>query len=899
MGLMACAGSQHDKDARDGAQDEEPDAQRPDDDLDAGETSKDDDAGAKSDAARATSDAGLDASPEDMSCTASDAGTRPFAQNAPEKSPDAATRGWFTLQLRSSDGGTPVRGARVHTISKVEYRSDDNGNVAFDEPGQAGLDVFFHVEHPGFELAADAFGYRGRALRVSEGGRGEIVMTPTTGEQGPSVGDLQTRLLAQPAASGDRCFAMRALDQESGRGVPLVRFSAFGEDYWSDSQGMVAYCHPDHLGADVVFTVNSHGYKLADGKSDVTLRAAKATTAKVSLVRALAAQRLYRITGSGIYRDSVMLGLKVPTKQPLLNGQVIGSDTSTSTLYRGKLFWLWQDTDRLSYPLGNFLGTVATSELPSAGGLSADKGVDLSYFTRSDGFAKEISEAFKPDGPVWMAGLTSVPDAQGQEQLFASYSKMDGLNAVEAGLMRWNAQRQLFERVVTDLLAREKSTPGFVRPDNYASKFTTSDGVEAVYYANRLRIPANAETMVKLEQYQRFTPFGADGSDALLKTPAGALDYAYRRAGRHVTSDQLRTLNVPSAQDLDGHVHALSTGSAVTLVQGHSVFNAYRRRFVRQAQEFGAWGELYHAEADTPEGPWVYAEKVVTHNAYNFYNPSPHPELAQLDGRLVFFEGSYTTFLFDQTTPTPRYDYNQIMYRLDLDDARVILPVPVYDLGGATPGDFVLKEQLRPGSERLSAPMMAFDRPKPGSLPLRWSLGRCAPDRRLVVGKEPAPGDAFYALPPDDNRPNTRPLYEYASKDGRFAYSVDAALSLSGFTRASKALARVYENPIQVALPVRDFLGPLIADAGDDRCLMLSDQKTVKVALDATKSSARTGNITSYTWTVDGDGASCKKFTGARVTLELGAGTHVVQLEVRTEDKSVARDSVLISVSAP
>ena len=133
---------------------------------------------------------------------------------------------------------------------------------------------------------------------------------------------------------------------------------------------------------------------------------------------------------------------------------------------------------------------------------------------------------------------------------------------------------------------------------------------------------------------------------------------------------------------------------------------------MRQAQEFGAWGELYHAEADTPEGPWVYAEKIVTHEAYNFYNPSPHPELAELDGRLVFFEGSYTTFLFDQTTPTPRYDYNQIMYGLDLADSRVILPVPVYDVGGAMPGDFVLKEQLEDLEDRSRIAEDAVERMK-------------------------------------------------------------------------------------------------------------------------------------------------------------------------------------------
>jgi hypothetical protein len=33
------------------------------------------------------------------------------------------------------------------------------------------------------------------------------------------------------------------------------------------------------------------------------------------------------------------------------------------------------------------------------------------------------------------------------------------------------------------------------------------------------------------------------------------------------------------------------------------------------------------------------------------------------------FEGTYTDLFTDKAQRTPRYDYNQILYRLDLDDA--------------------------------------------------------------------------------------------------------------------------------------------------------------------------------------------------------------------------------------
>jgi hypothetical protein len=40
--------------------------------------------------------------------------------------------------------------------------------------------------------------------------------------------------------------------------------------------------------------------------------------------------------------------------------------------------------------------------------------------------------------------------------------------------------------------------------------------------------------------------------------------------------------------------------------------------------------------------------------------------LSQLGGQIVFFEGTYTQTFSNAPVATPRYDYNQIMYRLDL-----------------------------------------------------------------------------------------------------------------------------------------------------------------------------------------------------------------------------------------
>ena len=41
-----------------------------------------------------------------------------------------------------------------------------------------------------------------------------------------------------------------------------------------------------------------------------------------------------------------------------------------------------------------------------------------------------------------------------------------------------------------------------------------------------------------------------------------------------------------------------------------------------------------------------------------------------LEGSIVF-EGTYTVEFADPARPTPKFNYNQLLYRLDLDDPRL------------------------------------------------------------------------------------------------------------------------------------------------------------------------------------------------------------------------------------
>src|SRR5262249_40327215 len=157
----------------------------------------------------------------------------------------------------------------------------------------------------------------------------------------------------------------------------------------TDSIVLIAFYEPGLMNQRVWFEVSSHGYEFAAdgfGLRGVTLETKPGGMARLKIRRLNIAERLYRITGEGIYRDTILLGRKAPIAQPLLNGAVTGQDGILTAIYHDKLYWFYGDTSRLSYGLGNFAMSGATSELP--GKIDPSVGFDLKYFVANDGFAK-------------------------------------------------------------------------------------------------------------------------------------------------------------------------------------------------------------------------------------------------------------------------------------------------------------------------------------------------------------------------------------------------------------------------------------------------------------------------------------------------------------------------------
>jgi len=262
----------------------------------------------------------------------------------------------------------------------------------------------------------------------------------------------------------------------------------------------------------------------------------------------------------------------------------------------------------------------------------------------------------------------------------------------------------------------------------------------------------------------------------------------------------------------------VETGRTVIAHGGSVYWNHYRKRWVMIAVEsYGTssmLGEIWFAEADAPLGPWTYARKIVSHDRYSFYNPKQHPMFDKDGGRVIFFEGTYTTTFSGNPNPTPRYDYNQLMYQLDLSDRRLALPVAIYEVPHGRDGSYrlVSKTETAPSDlETRPAHHVAFFAPEREGiawLPVYerddpadgWSLRVGAAGAALPAS---GPRPLFFVLPSDikDATSATVPLYEYRSESsGRRFYLTEGPTPNARAGSRPRILGRVWRNPSRLRL---------------------------------------------------------------------------------------------------
>ncbi len=607
-------------------------------------------------------------------------------------------------------------------------------------------------------------------------------------------------------------FAIQVVDRQSGRGVPLVELRTTNLiRYVTDSHGFIAFLEPGLMDREVFFLVESHGYEVPQdgfGYRGVRLRTTPGASAVVPIDRVNVAERLYRVTGQGIYRDSVLLGRPVPLKNPVLNGQVMGQDSVFTCLYRGRVFWMWGDTSKPSYPLGNFAMSGAVSDPPGRGGLDPAVGVDLEYFVGEDGFSRKMAP-LKESGLVWLDGLLTVQDPQGNERMVAKFARLKGLTeTLERGLMVFKDDTSTFEPLVRPGLE-------FLPYRNTGHAFPVQAAGRRYYYFTspspmgvRLRVPAQWDAILDANQYEVFTALAAKDRSEPRWAKFG--EVLASRGG-----DKPAAIEALEAEAKGVKVFDVESGREIVPHNGTLYFNAYRGRWIAVfGQLYGqssALGEIWCAEADTPVGPWGYARKIITHNKYSFYNPKHHPLFDQDGDRTIYLEGTYTwTFSGSEERATPRYDYNQIMYRLDLGDPRMVLPVAIYRVQGEQrylPGSAVAEGDLWDRVESVGFCAVEPSRGGKDLIPVYAERQAEGGTRLTTEPREASARPLFLALPPAEPEAKNESvvsLYEYRQDDsGRLRYSTQAQPDRAGWTRSERPLCRVWKAPA----------GPMLLDA--------------------------------------------------------------------------------------
>jgi len=435
--------------------------------------------------------------------------------------------------------------------------------------------------------------------------------------------------LALVAHATEPC-RIEVVELGSGWPVPLVELRTTHQvRFVSDNAGRIAFDLPELMGRETWFEVLGHGYEVkADGfgQRGVRLTPEPGKTLRVEVRRTSIAQRIGRLTGAGLFAESQKLGLEGDWREPGL----VGQDSVQNAVHRGRLFWFWGDTTLARYPLGIFDGTGATTAVqPSA--LQPPLRLPLAYFTNSTGAPRGIAP-MPGSGPTWVTGVASVPDQSGAPRLVCAYMKIKPpLEAYEWSLAVWHEEKLVFEKlktVWTKSAAAPKAPP---IPEGHPVLWNDAAGKAWLLFGNpfpTLRCPATFEAWQDARTWEVLTP-----------------QASLRGAG----------------------------GETVQPHTGSIAWHPWRKRWVTVfMQSFGkpsVFGELWYAEADAPTGPWGTAVKVLSHDNYTFYNPRLHLEFTPEGSPHLFFEGTYTVQFANKPAPTARYDYNQILYRLDLNDA--------------------------------------------------------------------------------------------------------------------------------------------------------------------------------------------------------------------------------------
>ena len=419
---------------------------------------------------------------------------------------------------------------------------------------------------------------------------------------------------------------------------------------------------------------------------------------------------------------------------------------------------------------------------------------------------------------IWCNDMRAVSDGAGTETLVGDYDIVDNLTSKERGLMRFNEATQQFDKV------QVYPTNAVIRPGGVPFRYDAG-GKEWFYYAQSwpvVRSPMDYASIRDLSTFEAFTCLKPGSvynktADQIERDANGDLVWGWKKNTSPIQETQTQELikaGIIQNKDEWYQLKDIETGARVQTHNASVFWNEYRQRWVAVLQQnWGATmiGEAWYFEGDTPLGPWIYGAKLHTHanpgtmGSYHFYNLLQHPDYSKDGGRVIFYEGTYTSWLAGPDHDTPEYNYNQMMYKVELDDPRVILPVPVYHADSATTSAYRTKTDLGESDTSCTISFLAPDRARERTVAI-YEHPDAAQPGGVILDTNPASasGVAFYAvdraasLPPGTDVSQTVPLYEFTSESGRRIYSIDASIAdPAGYARSAQPVCRVWPYPIK------------------------------------------------------------------------------------------------------
>ena len=426
-------------------------------------------------------------------------------------------------------------------------------------------------------------------------------------------------------------FRIEIVDDETGWPVPLVELrTTHNVCFVSDNAGVIAFDSPELMNQQTWLHVKGHGYSVPTdrfGYSGFRVVPKRGESLTVKVHRELPAKRLGRITGAGIFAESQKFGEELDWK----GQKILGCDSVQNVIHNGKLYWGWGDTVLANYPLGRFHMIGATTELQPLKSFRPPIRLRYDYFVDDKNVPRNVAQ-MPGSGPTWLSGYVSLPDADGKLHLCATYVKIQPpLSVYETGLCVWNEDENRFDRhfVIWERSSENPKPPP--APHGHPIRWTAQDGQEWILFGDpfpNLKCRATLESWANPDEWQTLKP-------------------------------QEFVKAVDSDEEIKPH-------------RGAIAWNGFRNKWVTVFTQLNGdssrLGELWYAEADAPTGPWSGAIKVVTHDKYTFYNPQLHLGFTPDDSPILLFEATYTHTFSKTQTATSRHDYNQILYRLDLDE---------------------------------------------------------------------------------------------------------------------------------------------------------------------------------------------------------------------------------------